>query len=460
MQFGACDPSSTGQREWAAGAPAAPATDFPLPLSARRWGPSNRNGLHFREVRPRDVWGDQPERVLSAFGEETGWLARPRDEQAGGGGDESGDDGGLPGHFDTDIVSDAPFSPPGLPGLRVRMRTRAGDTTVDWLDGHAWMVGLSSGAARDPHAWLRDAAGPLFGALRGNRSGGFGSHPHDGYMQFISAEAITVLESVAASPETPTRVTWRQGSQWALPPMQAVLFLGEGGAEVASTAALGDWPASMLRLSSPPGTTAFFKDLTSRLHERHLLCTPRPAVVTGAKPKLFTGRADAWLLRQYAYQAAGLSARGVLSHPRFPPRMVTILDGDLPGRAGAGGAGARLLANRQEVEEAVRGTGLPYQYVRDVGALPFDEQVALMAGTGILVTPHGSHLAAAAFLPAHSAIVELFPALTKANDFRHMAAMLDLHYFPVHSWDFPAGVVPVSAASGGRCAARRCAARA
>ena len=32
-----------------------------------------------------------------------------------------------------------------------------------------------------------------------------------------------------------------------------------------------------------------------------------------------------WLHRQYAYASAGLSAKGVRSHPRYVPRTVTIL---------------------------------------------------------------------------------------------------------------------------------------
>lgn len=31
-------------------------------------------------------------------------------------------------------------------------------------------------------------------------------------------------------------------------------------------------------------------------------------------------------MRQYAYQHAGLAAKKVLPHPKYPPRKVTIVD--------------------------------------------------------------------------------------------------------------------------------------
>ena len=39
------------------------------------------------------------------------------------------------------------------------------------------------------------------------------------------------------------------------------------------------------------------------------------------------------------------------------------------------------------------------------------------------------------FLPAHAVLVELFAFGTKRNTFRHLSSLLDLHYFPVYSWE-------------------------
>ncbi len=40
-------------------------------------------------------------------------------------------------------------------------------------------------------------------------------------------------------------------------------------------------------------------------------------------------------------------------------------------------------------------------------------QVELMATTGILIAPHGAHLGNILFLPAHAAVIEVFPYLMK-----------------------------------------------
>ena len=66
---------------------------------------------------------------------------------------------------------------------------------------------------------------------------------------------------------------------------------------------------------------------------------------------------------------------------------------------------------------------------------PPPSQVELMAGTGILIAPHGAHLANAMFLPAHAAVIELFPYMMKKNTYRHLSLMSDLHYLPFYSWE-------------------------
>ena len=45
-----------------------------------------------------------------------------------------------------------------------------------------------------------------------------------------------------------------------------------------------------------------------------------------------------------------------------------------------------------------------------------------MSGTGLLIAPHGAHLANLAFMPARSAVIELFPPLMKKNTYRNLAA--------------------------------------
>jgi hypothetical protein len=73
--------------------------------------------------------------------------------------------------------------------------------------------------------------------------------------------------------------------------------------------------------------------------------------------------------------------------------------------------------------------------IDNLGALSFCGQVALMAGTGVLIAPHGAALANLMFMPAHAAVIELFPYLMKKNTYRHLASLMGLHYHPVYSWD-------------------------
>jgi hypothetical protein len=158
-----------------------------------------------------------------------------------------------------------------------------------------------------------------------------------------------------------------------------------------------------------------------------MICGATGGVIPGSKPKWFTARGDAWMWRQYAYQATGLSQKGVIPHPRFPPRKITIVDRK--------DMNARGIHNSDAVLAAISATGLPFEVIPSMGALSFSDQVALMAGTGILIAPHGAALANAMFLPAHSVVVELFPYGMKKNTYRHLASMADLTYFPMYSWD-------------------------
>jgi hypothetical protein len=189
-----------------------------------------------------------------------------------------------------------------------------------------------------------------------------------------------------------------------------------------------------------------------------MMCTLRPSAVVGRKPKLFTGRADGWVHRQYAYQLAGLplctgkeatipdpsgarepAADGgepgkplrvpcVRPHPLFPPRNVTVLDDDgMPGVFGG-----RALWNREEVLASVAATGLPWRFVPRFLDLEFAEQTRILAGTGVLVVPHAHPAAALAMLlPAHAALIELFASGQSGLELRNLAEMCDVHYFGV-----------------------------
>lgn len=371
------------------GVPPAPATDFPLPLFARQWGPSNAGReFTFRGLPPSSLWPSPADG--DGFGSTEAVAAaqrlgapplRPPPHAAAGARRAGGGAGRLQG--DAAQKAAAAAAAQLIPGLSVSRRTFVDGRVVDWMDGALWIVALEGQAAGSPLAWW-ERVGVLYDARRHNASGWvpsaaaaadasggdgfaavphvpFGSHPRDGYIRWLkrwqiaSAQAI-VMPPASGPPSSFNTARFRTGAQWPLPPIDAVAFAGQGGRDVASAARLSSWAAGELRLAAGPGAAAGFRDLAKVLSPRHLLCAPRGAVV-GWKPKLFTGRADGWLHRQYAYATSGLAARGARSHPRYVPRHVTLLDlaaadgrrvwniKQVRARAGAGAWRATVLAS-------------------------------------------------------------------------------------------------------------------
>ena len=111
------------------------------------------------------------------------------------------------------------------------------------------------------------------------------------------------------------------------------------------------------------------------------------------------------MFRQYAYDFAGLTRKGVNSHDNHPPRKITIIT-----RKRTNG---RMFDNQDELIAAARATGLEVDVVQDLGKMPFKKVVELMGGTGILIAAHGAALVNAMFLPQHAVVIEIFPYLMK-----------------------------------------------
>lgn len=393
--------------------PISPSTGYAMSLSSRRWGPHGRNGgLTFRE------------RTLSSIGvTETVDMPALRAGWAGGAGASP-----LPGR----LLQGGPFMHENVSGLTLAARTsvgggEAGGTTIDWLPGPLWLAGLDGQWASNPFHWW-SKVGALYDARRANATPSFGDNPDDGYIQHtLRAPSVQSIVRSAPSPgpgrgtasallrppfSTANSAAYKVGPQWGpLPPMDTVIFTGDGARGVKSAASLGGWYRSVLSLALPPGSTATFNDYLSTLSpSSHLVCSAHGGAIPSSKPKWFTGRGDAWMWRQYAYVSTGLSGRGVRPHPKYPPRMITLLD-----RKGLNGRG---LHNRNEVIAAIAATGVPYQVLDGMGNLTFPAQVEAMAGTGVLLAPHGAALANAMFLPSHAVVIEMFPFGMKKNTYR------------------------------------------
>ena len=457
--------------------PRNPALDTPLSLRRRRWGPINRNGLMmFRELSVEEVWGNQPEHIWKDISTVPAKYRANKPYILSNSSGEYDDDTTLfPTEFlskhiqqgstiedvqDTLVLRDGPFDLPGLSGLTVRRRTHTHNLTIDWIDNDVlWLAGIDGQWNANPYHWF-SKIGALYDSMRSNGTfpHKFGSHPMDSFPSFAPPgyfanrdTTITYQEIQSLRKSLPSKnaepgkehssklsirnlefdnpfnhLSWRIGPQWNIPSMDKILFVGDGSKEIKDADNLAPWFKSTLKLATQPHTKSFFKDALTKFSPNHLICSTK-GVIPGGKNKFFTGRADAWLFRQYAYQEAGLLTKGIRPHPLYPPRKITIID-----RKGLVGRG---IYNRDEVVEAANNTGLPVELVPSLGKLSFEQQVELMANTGILIAPHGAALANIMFLPAHAVVIEMFPYLMKKNTYRYLTNLVDVHYYPMYSWD-------------------------
>jgi hypothetical protein len=416
-EWSGCRHTVAGERRYVPSEhPASLRHDSPIVSSVRWWGPHNRHHLFYREVAADDVFGpaggfrgltvdDAPGPVELPYAPTEEYLRQ-----------HAPADGGEP----------EPTPPAAV--LRPSRRTRheAANLTIDWLPDWAglYLVALPGQAWSNPYHFLASLVGPLYASLRSNASGPVGSNPLDGYMHGLGTDDVPgTVPSIHRDSPTPNRMAFRSGPQWDLPPMTVVAGVGDSGREIASVHALDTWFAGTLSQAVQPDSTVLFNDLMSRLSPGHMLCARR-GVVPSHKPKLFTAPADAWIFRQRAHMLAGLDPNSVLSHPRLPPRHITLID-----RLGMHGRG---IYNKGVLMAALAAADVPFTVVDRMDELSFAEQVRLMSGTGLLIAPHGAHLANMAFLPARAAVIELFPPLLKKNGYRYTAQLFNLHYFPVY----------------------------
>ena len=386
--------SAPGGRAWPYGDRAPiPSTDHSLELSTRYFGPLPRRDVPFKQAAPSDVFPSPEE----------GW-----------------------GTVDVLTAKGGSRSEP-LPGLRISASSKlSSGVTVDFLEGALWLPVLHNGRY-NPYAWLTSIS-QLYTAQRANASAAWGQHPNDGWLhrQLIAPEYQGREISTSRRRPTNTTTRWVSGPQWGpFPPMDTVMFVGNGATEVASAADLQPWMAMTLPLALQNHSRAFFADGRAVYNSSRLLCARR-AVTSSFKPKVFSSSADAWLFRQYAYQVAKVPA-DTPPHPKYPPRQITIMD-----RQEHQG---RYIFNLDDVSELAHATGLTVEYVYDMGNLKPDKQVALMARTGILIAPHGAALSNAIFLPAHAVVIELHPPLHQRNTYADIARVAGLRHMAIHTRD-------------------------
>jgi len=258
-------------------------------------------------------------------------------------------------------------------------------------------------------------------------------------------------------PANAPRSRWRVGSVGRLPPQDFVL-LGTAAHQYDPLVHFPKqiWFANFLALAAQPGARVLPPDVGRAYNASHLLCSRRGGVV-GSKPRIFSGRSDAYLFRNMAYLRAGVVesshalkksygiaatpfeqlVRGRLtipSAPVFVPRTVTIITRKWHA--------SRSIHNIEAVVEAVTGAlgadaPPPQVVIFDPDFTPWEEHVQAMASTGILVASHGAALANLVFLPTGAAVIEIFPWKFHKTTYRSLATSLGLMYLPIHAQSPP-----------------------
>jgi len=368
------------------------ANGYPMSLRLRRWGPLNRNGLlFFREMDKVEIWGNQPDHV-------TGPISEIPDEF-------------FP-HLAEDPVEPVPTTTepnatlvtnpvdhfmPGLPSLSFSRQTKVGNLTIEWLDTPLWISGIDGQWFTNPFHWF-SKIGTFFDSRRNNAT--TAEHPFNGFTQWAEAKDVGMKRTLTKNfrKSSKSHLSWVYGNNWKFPSLDTVAYAGDGAQVLETRSGLGDWFENVLDLSAPPHSKHYFNDLLKLLSPDHLVCS-RTGVIPGGKFKLFSGRADASLFRERAYQKVNLGQLGIISKPQYVPRKITVID-----RKGMNGRG---IFNFKEIIEAVKQTEVPYEEVNTMAKLSFADQVLLMANTGILIAPHGAALANIMFLPAHAVVIEV-----------------------------------------------------
>lgn len=282
---------------------------------------------------------------------------------------------------------------------------------VTWLHGAATFAELSHDSFPHPYHFAVAVGGALWSLRRLNAS-----------VEDVAAAAGAVRQG--ASPDFHFTVG-ASATGGLLPPLDYIVFPTHFTAK-ANLSTMGGWTRAMLQLGSQPHTRYLFPtdydEDGLRVSADHWLCAPR-AMVLGQKERVFSGPGDAHAFRLAAYAAANVTLPAWDTHP---PRSITLLVRER----------WREFTNFEEVKAALRGTGLPVRVVKRLSAMSWADQVALFAGTGILIAAHGAAMVNTMFMPKGSVAIEVFSHLGVVPIYGRIAESSRVRYYPLYS-DFP-----------------------
>jgi capsular polysaccharide biosynthesis protein len=145
------------------------------------------------------------------------------------------------------------------------------------------------------------------------------------------------------------------------------------------------------------------------------------AVLLGANMFGFPDMITAFEFRQRAYAHLGLVQPNTTA--TTSNRRVVLLDR----HRGA----ARRFHNARDMLALIRGLGVHVEHVVVTVNTTFEEQVRLMASTGVLVSMHGAGLMNQIFLPPGAAVIEVFPVNFKHVLYERIAHYMGVYHFKV-----------------------------
>ena len=312
------------------------------------------------------------------------------------------------------VAAAEPLSSPheAYPQLRVRRLVLAplpggGQRRVDWMEGGLWLAALQGQATYNPFISAASSVAAMWAAVSGNLSAAVGG-----------------ARNGAVGGGATFRHLTRHGP--ALPSIEAIAHSGAGLEEVPTIDKLSPWyngiQAVAMRAMPAGGAppTVMWGEVRRLYNRSHLLCA-RHGFIPSFKPKIMSHMAGAGGFRASAHAHAGVDSPAAAALPR----RITVMD-----RADLGG---RSWWNKADILAAARATGLEVAEIPRMDFLSFQQQVAAMASTGILLATHGAHLMNMLFLPRGAIVIEVTPPLLKSPTFASLAAVLGLTYFPVYS---------------------------
>ena len=186
----------------------------------------------------------------------------------------------------------------------------------------------------------------------------------------------------------------------------------------------------MLNLTVPDGTQLFAPSQGPYFGLRNKTWCFERAVLLGSNMFGFPDMVTAHEFRRVVYERFDIP---VPVTPE-PPRHVVLLDRDR--------TKPRHFSNLKGIMDIMAKYDVVPEYTILTNNATFEEQVRLMARTGLFVTMHGAGIMNEIFLPPGAAVIEIFPVHLKHVLYERIAHYSGLYHFKVRChWQWGGRVV-------------------